>query len=165
MRTDSTHGRRPVRQRGVTLIELVVFIVVISIGLTAMVLAMNNHLVNSVDPIVQMRALECAQAKLDEITARKFDENSPTGGLPACDSGEPGRPDCLGIAPDGDLDDVGDFDGHTDNTNPDCSIAVSVVNAGSELGLSTDEQARLITVDVVSRGGGRATLSTYRSNF
>ena len=75
-------------QYGVTLIELVVFIVVLSIGLTAMVTAMNNHLSNSVDPIVNTRALECAQAKLDEISARKFDENSPTGGVPACGSGE-----------------------------------------------------------------------------
>lgn len=153
------------RQRGVTLFELVVFIVVISIGLGAMVMAMNNHLINSVDPIVQMRALECAQAKLDEVSARKFDENSPTGGVPACGSAEAGAVACAGIVAEAELDDVGDFNGHTDNSNPDCNISVSVVNAGTDLGLTDDAEARLITVDVVSRGGGRASLSTYRSNF
>lgn len=151
-------------QRGVTLIELVVFIVVLSIGLTAMVMAMSSHLINSVDPIVQMRALECAQAKLDEITARKFDESSPTGGVPACGSAESGASACTGIAPEAQLDDVGDFAGHSDNSNAECSISVTVVNAGSDLGLP-DEQVRLVTVDVSSTGGGRATLSTYRTNF
>jgi MSHA pilin protein MshD len=154
----------PVSQRGVTLIELVVFIVVISIALTAMISAMNYNLVNSVDPVVQMRALECAQAKLDEISARKFDENSPTGGVPACGSAETGAVACVGIAAEAQLDDAGDFAGHLDNGNPDCSISVTVVEAGDHLGLPVD-QARLVTVEVTSPGGGQATLSTYRSNF
>jgi len=152
------------RQRGVTLIEMVVFIIVLSIGLTAMVSAMNNHLSNSVDPIVNTRALECAQAKLDEISARKFDENSPTGGVPACGSGESGAVACLGIVPDGDFDDVGDFNSHVDNSDSNCAITVTVVNAGGDLGINAD-QARRVTVDVVSPGGGRATISTYRTNF
>ena len=150
--------------RGVTLIEMVVFIVVLSIGLTAMVAVLNNHLSNSVDPIVNTRALECAQAKLDEISARKFDENSPTGGVPACGSGEVGAVPCLGIVPDGDFDDVGDFQGQLDNSDSNCSVSVTVTNAGGDLGLSAD-QARRITVDVTSPGGGYATLSTYRTNF
>ncbi|MCW8196634.1 type II secretion system protein [Proteobacteria bacterium 005FR1] len=151
-------------QRGVTLIELVVFIVVVSIALTAMISAMNYNLVKSVDPVVQMRALECAQAKLDEISARKFDENSPTGGVPACGSAEAGAVACAGIAAEAQLDDVGDFAGQVDNSNPDCSISVTVVNAGGDLGLPAD-QARRVTVNVTSPGGGQATLSTYRSNF
>jgi MSHA pilin protein MshD len=129
-----------------------------------MVTVMNNHLSNSVDPIVNTRALECAQAKLDEISARKYDENSPTGGVPACGSGESGSAACLGVVPDGDLDDVGDYNGQVDTVDSNCSIAVTVVNAGTDLGLSND-QARRITVDVTSPGGGRATLTTYRTNF
>ena len=155
---------KPMANSGVTLIELVVFIIVLSVGLTAMVSALNNHLSNSVDPIVNIRALECAQAKLDEISARKYDENSPTGGVPACGSAEQGAVACLGIAPDGDFDDVGDYSNQVDSSNIDCVVSVSVVNAGGDLGLSPD-QAKRITVDVISPGGGRATLSTYRTNF
>jgi MSHA pilin protein MshD len=151
-------------QQGVTLIELVVFIVVVSIALTAMISAMNYNLIHSVDPVVQIRALECAQAKLDEISARKFDENSPTGGIPACGSAETGAAACAGISPEAQLDDTGDFAGHVDNSNPDCSISVTVVNAGDDLGSPVD-QARRVTVQVTSPGGGSATLSTYRSNF
>lgn len=151
-------------QRGVTLIELVVFIVVVSIALTAMISAMNYNLIHSVNPIVQMRALECAQAKLDEISARRFDESSPTGGVPACGSAEAGAVACTGVAAEVQLDDVGDFAGQVDSSNPDCSVSVTVVNAGGDLGLPAD-QARLVTVNVTSPGGGNATLSTYRTNF
>lgn len=151
-------------QRGVTLIELVVFMVVVSVALTAMFSAMNHYVIHSVDPVGQIRALECAQAKLDEVSARKFDENSPTGGVPACGSAEAGALACAGISADAQLDDTGDFAGQTDNSNPDCSISVTVVNAGGELGLPVN-QARRVTVQVTSPGGGNVTLSTYRSNF
>ena len=149
---------------GVTLLEMVVFIVVLSIGLTAMVTVMNNHLSNSIDPIANTRALECAQTKLDEISARKFDENSPTGGVPACGSAEPGAVSCLGINPDTDFDDVGDYSGQVDNSDSNCSVTVTVVDGGGDLGISAN-QARRITVDVISPGGGRSTLTTYRTNF
>lgn len=149
---------------GVTLIELIVFIIIISIGLTAMVKAFSFYVSNSVDPVVQIRALECAQAKLDEILARKFDENSPSSGLPACGSAEVGANACVGIAIDADLDDVGDFEGHTDNSKTYCTVTVSVVNAGTDLGIANG-QARRITVDATSPVGGQATITTYRTNF
>ncbi|MGI1678361.1 MAG: prepilin-type N-terminal cleavage/methylation domain-containing protein [Cellvibrionaceae bacterium] len=152
------------KQNGVTLIETIVFIVVIGITLTAMVSVFTQYLGNSVDPIVQIRALECAQTKLDEITARRFDENSPTGGVPPCGSAESGAVSCAGIVADSGLDDVGDFNGITDSSNPDCTSTVTVVEAGSDLGM-VNNQARRITVNTTSRGGGNATLTTYRTNF
>ncbi|GAB1256940.1 hypothetical protein NBRC116494_14420 [Aurantivibrio plasticivorans] len=162
MRTN--HFRRQSFQVGVTLIETVIFIIVVSVGLSVLVTAFSAFLGNSVDPIVQVRALECAQAKLDEIMARKFDENSPTGGVPPCGSAETGATACAGISNDSDFDDVGDYDGQVDNSRANCSISVTVSNAGGDLGLAI-AQARLITVDVTSPGGGIVTLSTYKANF
>ncbi|GAB1268448.1 hypothetical protein NBRC116493_17010 [Aurantivibrio infirmus] len=150
--------------RGVTLIELIVFITVVSIGLTALVAAINNHVTSSVDPIVQIRALECAQAKLDEVTARKFDEATPTSGIPACGSAELGATACNGISADAGFDDIGDFNGQVDTSFANCTITVTVVEAGSDLGIPNN-QARRITVDVSSSISGRASLSTYRTNF
>jgi len=141
-----------------------VFIVVVAVALTAMISAFNHHVSNSVDPVVQMRALECAQAKLDEIMARKFDENTSTGGVPACGSAEDGAVACQGIAADAALDDVGDFNGQVDTSNSDCEISVTVTEAGADLGLAGD-QARRITVDVSSPSNGQATLTVYRTNF
>lgn len=153
------------RQLGFTLIELIVAIVVISIALLALINVFNQASINSVDPIVQVRALECAQAKMDQILARKFDENTPSGGVPACGSADAGAIACLGITADAALDDVGDFQLHTDNRLDQCQISVAVANAGTELGLSANDQARRITVTVNSTGGGSAVLSAYRTNF
>lgn len=147
--------------RGVTLIELIVFIVVISIALGALLSVYNQSVINSVDPITQIRALECAQTKLDEILARKFDESTPSGGVPAC--GSFGASACTGIAADGDLDDVGDFNGVNGNAVSGCTFTISVAN-GAFGGIAAD-QARLITVTATATGGQPITLSSYRTNF
>ena len=153
------------QQSGFTLIELIVVVVVISLSLVTLIGVFNQAASNSVDPVVQIRALECAQSKLDEILARKFDENTPTGGIPACGSADINAANCSGIGADADLDDVDDYNGHVDNSLDNCQISVTVVNAGTELGLSANNQARRITVTVNSTGGGGAVLSAYRANF
>lgn len=139
--------------------------VVVSIALVALMGVFNRAAENNVDPLVQIRALECAQAKLDEILARKFDENTPTGGVPACSSFDAAGSNCAGIVADSDLDDVGDYNGHTDTTKANCSITVEVIEDGTAIGLGSDAQARRINVTATSDGGGAATLSAYKVNF
>lgn len=153
-----------VEARGFTLIELVAFMVVVSVALVALMRVYTLAAQNNVDPVVQMRALECAQAKLDEILARKFDENTPTGGVPACGSGEPGATACAGISPDAGLDDVGDYHNQLDTTKASCRITVQVIEAGAALGLG-NTLARRIDVNATSDGGGAARLSAYKVNF
>ncbi len=164
--------KRFYKQSGVTLLETIVFIVVVSIALAAVVRVYTQVSTvdvdgsirsrNLVDPALKTRALELAQAKLDEILSRKFDENTPTGGVPHCNS--TGGTACAGIAVDSDFDDVGDYNGTTDTTHPNHSITVSVVEAGAELGLSA-EHARRITVTVTVPSGSPIQLSAYKVNF
>lgn len=149
-------------QGGFTLMEVIVFIVVVAIAMGALLAVFNDSVVNSVDPAVRIKALEKAQATLDEILARKFDENTPTGGVPACDS-LTGLP-CNGISPDGDFDDVGDYHGYADNSDVRFPLSVSVTQAGGDLGLAA-ARARRITVNVTMPGGGTLTLSAYKVNF
>ena len=150
--------------RGFTLIELIAFIVVVSIAMVALVGVINSAAIRSVDPVVNLRALECAQLKMDEILARRFDENTPVGGVPACGSAEDAAPACNGIAADSGLDDVGDFNGQSDSSIANCSISIVVTEAGDDLGIAND-QARRIDITVTSDGGGNAFLSAYRTNF
>lgn len=159
---------RTKRCEGVTLIELLVFIVVMAIALAAVVGVYSQAVRGSNDPLIRLRALELGQAQLDEILARKFDENTPNGGVPACDS--TGGPVCAGIVADSDYDDVGDYNGFVDNSHSGYSIQVSVVEAGDDLGLIAS-RARLITVTVsapalsTSPSGSSINLSAYRVNF
>lgn len=149
-------------QSGITLIETIVFIVVISIALGTLLQVFNHNVVQSADPAMRIRALEQAQSLLDDILARKFDQNTPTGGAPACGSNS-GLP-CAGIAPDGTFNDVGDFDGFTQTVAAGYSFVVSVTAAGSELGMA-DGHARRITVVVNTPDETPLTLSAYKVNF
>ncbi|MHA1569403.1 MAG: type IV pilus modification PilV family protein, partial [Alphaproteobacteria bacterium] len=64
----------PVADRGFTLIELIVFIVVLAIGLTGTLLVINRSVGLAPEALVQTRAMEIAQAYLDEIVTKKYDE-------------------------------------------------------------------------------------------
>lgn len=149
-------------EQGATLIELVVFIVVVGVALAVLVRVFNQSVINSADPVVKIKALEKGQALLDEILARKFDENTPTGGVPACNTSSGLA--CAGIVSDSDYDDVGDYNGYTDSSDSGFTVSVSVSLAGSDLGLSND-QARLISVSVLMPGGSTTVLSAYKVNF
>lgn len=162
MPTSMTVKNLPGVQRGVTLVETIVFIVVVSIALVALIRVFNAGVSQSVDPLVRIRALELGQAQMDEILARKYDENTPTGGVPACDS--PDGLVCAGIAADTDYDDVGDYNGYTNTAANGYVISVSVANAGSDLGLPAS-QARLVSVNVSMPNGDALSLSSYKVNF
>ncbi|WP_239923736.1 type IV pilus modification PilV family protein [Agaribacterium haliotis] len=155
--------------RGATLIELISFIVIVGLAFAGVVAVFSQFIVSSNDPLIRVRALELAQAQLDDVLARKFDENTPAGGVPACNAS--GGPVCAGITvPDSAYDDVGDFHGFSDNSHAPYVIQVTVTEAGSDLGL-TNNQARLISVRVstpatgASALGSPVTLSAYKVNF
>lgn len=153
--------------KGVTLIELIVFLVVVSIALVAVLKVFNFGAINSVDPIMRTKALELAQARLDEILSRKYDENTPSGGVPACNSNE--GVSCLGIVADSGFDDVGDYQFAPAITQSGFVVTSSVVNAGGDLGL-TNNEARLVTVNVSipvlhSANNTSITLSAYKVNY
>ena len=149
-------------QRGVTLLETIVFIVVVSIGIGAFASVYMNAMTNSVDPVMQLKAAEKAQAILDEILSRRFDENSPVGGIPQCGSTDGVA--CAGISVDSDYDDVGDYNGYSDSTDTGYTVAVTVANAGTDLSI-TAADARLITVTVTMPDSATLTLAAYRVNF
>ena len=151
-------------QQGVTLIETIVFIVVISIALVALVRVYAQSVSNSVDPVVRIRALELGQAQLDEILARKFDESTPTGGIPACNSSVAGAPACSGLVTDTDFDDVADYDGASFGSSP-YVISVTVAEAGTEIGLASDNMAKRVTIEVTMPGGDSIFLAAYKANF
>lgn len=67
--------------QGFTLIEIVITIVIL--GATAGILVpFFNAIVHSPDPVIRERAISLGQAMMDEIMAKKWDENTPDGGGP-----------------------------------------------------------------------------------
>lgn len=152
-------------QRGFTLIELISFIVIISVGLVGLLSTFNQTTLTSVDPLIKVRALELAQSQLEEIIALKYDENTPVGGIPACSAA---TTPCLGISSSDTtpFNDVDDYDGYTDPSPPydNYSVDVDVAFAGADLGLAVAD-AKLITVSVTLPQGSTISLSSYKVNF
>lgn len=140
-------------QKGVSLIEMIVFIIVVGIASAALFATYNYSLMHNTDPLIQVRALELAQAKLDEILALKYDENTPTGGIPAC--GTPTGVACNN-SPDANMNDVDDFDGTSDTPYTGYTRSVTVVAAND---------LKLITVSVVAPRGFTITLAAEKANF
>jgi MSHA pilin protein MshD len=73
-----------VRQAGLTLVEMMIFVVVVGIGLAGVLLAINNSTARSADPMVRKQALAAAESLLEEILQQPFtycdprDANAPT---------------------------------------------------------------------------------------
>lgn len=162
MRTELRFQQLTARQQGVSLVELIVFVVVISVALAGLLGVYQIAVVNSADPLKRLRMLEYAQERLDQIMALRYDEATPAGGVPACDSGLANAQACTNSA-DGDMDDVDDFHEQTDNPAPDSNFYSRVVSV--EQVVFEGESAKLITVTISANDGESLTLSAYRVNF
>lgn len=66
------------RSEGISLIELVVFIVVVAIGIGGVVASYGQYLKSSVDPIVRKQALAIAESVLEEVALQPFTYCDPT---------------------------------------------------------------------------------------
>lgn len=140
-------------QAGVSLVELIVFIVVVSIALLALTAVFQNSVKNNVDPLIRVRSLEAAQSLLDEIVALKYDAATPSGGVPAC--GVTGSLACTNT-PEADLNDADDYSGFSDTPYPNYIRVVAVTTANNR---------KLIQVSVTSPLGETITLAAERANF
>lgn len=160
MRTASSSLNSLYANRGVTLVELIIFIVIISIALVVLLNVFAFQVTNSVDPVARVQALERGQAVLDEILSRKFADNTPTGGVPACSACAP-----IGTATEGSDNDVGDYHNTTDATDPLYPVDIFVTEAGADLPGVANDQARLITVVISIPNGETLTLNAYKVNF
>jgi len=163
-------------QRGVTLVELIITIVIISIALAGTIIAFSNVVGRSSDTLFQSRSIALAQAYLDEILGQPFDLDTPEGGVPpyasACrvNGGDAADRDTfrsvdqydgLVLSPP-ELASGAISEGYEGYT---VSISVTCVNAAAELGNGDIQQAKRIEVNISSPTSQTAVFSAYRGNF
>jgi len=65
-------GHRPRAEHGVSLVELIVFIVIVSIAVAGVVGALSMATRASADPMIQKQALAIAEALLEEVQLQPF---------------------------------------------------------------------------------------------
>ncbi|MCB1691709.1 MAG: prepilin-type N-terminal cleavage/methylation domain-containing protein [Pseudomonadales bacterium] len=165
----------PDAARGVTLIELLITIVVLSIAIVAIVSGISASTSRSVDPLIQHKSVLLAQAYMDEILGKRFAEATPVGGMPpvtgasACSIGSDGETRTA-------FDDVDDYDG-LDESPPqlqtgfavadyaDFRVTVAVACAGTALGLANNADAKSIAVTITSPDARALTFTAFRGNY
>ena len=163
-------------QAGVTLIELIISIVVISIALVAVLTSFSFSVSQSADPLWRNKSLKLAQLYLDEILARAYDESTPVGGLPPVAS-----PSCSGLGPESGetratYDDVDDYNGVNDappvsligaidSSYGSYRVQVSVSCDGGTVSASGNSHAKKILVRVTPPGESTIAFAAYKGNF
>jgi MSHA pilin protein MshD len=141
----------PRRPFGFTLIELIIFIVVVSAGLAGILSVMNTTVKSSADPMVRKQAIALAESVLEEVLQKAYADPDGTN------TGETGRTN---------WDNVDDYNGKTqaDLALPTAvsaySVRIAVTDGSAALGIA----ARKVTV-TVSKGPESIILTGYRTDY
>lgn len=183
-------GRRP--QCGVTLIEAIVFMIVVSVGVVGLVSVMGPMVKYSAEPMRQKQMAAIAESLLSEAlhqpytwcdpddvaasTATAYTDcaNSQDKGGAALTSATPSGTEGRGnTGPGTTLDNVADYGGFGMDNVTDAAgnnamagyrADIAVVRAGTALGLADDAAALAVTV-TVSRDGQTHALTGYRFRY
>ncbi|MBS1228573.1 MAG: hypothetical protein H6R17_1850 [Proteobacteria bacterium] len=153
------------RVSGFTLVEMVMAIVIISVGLAGVLLALNTAVKASADPLIHKQMLAVAEEMMEEILLKPYavSGTAPINLLKTCDGASP--PSRV------DFDDVRDYAGY--QTTGICDIdGAAVAGLGayslSVTVVSTDWQGiagtLLITVDV-RHDGEMLSLDGWRTGY
>ncbi|PAV27305.1 MSHA biogenesis protein MshD [Tamilnaduibacter salinus] len=158
-------------QRGVTLVELVMTIVIISLGVAGVVSAFALIGGRSADPLFQTRSVALSQLYMDEIMGQRYAEGTPVGGVPKANG-------CAINTEEGsreDYDDVDDYNAIDNQAPADAEgtaldgydgfrVSIRVECAGGDVGLPGDD-AKRIRLTVTAPADQRFVFSAYRANF
>lgn len=159
--------------RGFTLIEVIIFIVVVTIGLAGILLVSTTVVKSSADPMVRKQSLAIAEALLEEILLKEFcdpDTVDRSTSPPTCGAHTTEASRNL-------YDDVFDYNGYSTSggivdiqgvaipslASYNISPAVTVVNTPALTGIA---QANAVVITVTVTGpGGPISLVGYRANY
>lgn len=146
------------RQRGFTLVELIFFIVVVSVGAVGILTVMNMSVGRSADPLVRKQTVAIAESLLEEILLKSFDDPD---GLPNVVEASRAL-----------YDDVNDYAGYATAGgivdmagNPLAGLAQYDVSSVAVADVALNGvAARQVTV-TVNGPGGTLSLTGYRTNY
>jgi MSHA pilin protein MshD len=85
-------------QSGITLVELIVTIVVLGVALVALSEILGGGASRNSDITLQVRATALAQAYLDEVLGKRYDEKTRNRGIPPCRASAPPARQCTAEA-------------------------------------------------------------------
>jgi len=172
--------RKPI-QNGFTLVEVVIVIVLVGAMMAGMTALFTTNVGSSHRPYLRQKALAVANAFMDEILRKQWNEATPLGGGcvntgASCATG----PGAIAIGTDGEsrslYDDIDDYHSLSQSPPQDSdgvdmpgytgfTVDVTVVQPGANWNTIPLADVRLITVTVTSTNNEAISISAYRVNF
>lgn len=139
------------RQQGFTLLELIIFIVVVGAGLAGILAVSTNVVKSSSDPMVRKQAMAMADSILEEILQKEYsDPDGVQGNETTRDT----------------MDDVDDYNGKTKALFTDWPSALSTYTVAISVTSTTLGGVAAKKVTVTVTGGTHViSLSGYRTNY
>ncbi|MDT8990219.1 prepilin-type N-terminal cleavage/methylation domain-containing protein [Curvibacter sp. APW13] len=139
--------------QGFTLIEVIIFIVVVASGLAGILLVSNTVVASSADPMVRKQALAVAESMLEEITLKEYcDPDTATLAPPAAPVCPAARVAADQEASRNLWDDVDDYNGYS------TAGGIVDVTGATVPGLSTYNVAVSVAAPATVTGGGATVL-------
>jgi MSHA pilin protein MshD len=122
-------NKMPKGQRGFSLLEVVAALVIFALAVTALANVFFFQSSRSIEPLFQIRAAKLGEALMDEAMGKRYAENTPIGGVPACADAVACGEGSFG--PDGEsrdlFDDVDDYHSFCESNNGGQPFAVQDV--------------------------------------
>lgn len=149
------------RQHGLTLIELIMFIVIVGVALAGVLTVLNHTTRHSADPLIRKQALAIAEAVLEEVMLQPFtfcDPDDPDAAT-AVDTGTCTVPEGIGVESvagntDTRLSNTSPFDNVSDYHGLDLPMPLNIAGGGS--GPAYRTQVAVEAVDLNGISGGAA---------
>ena len=138
--------------RGFSLIELIFFIVIVSVALAGILQVMQVTTQASADPVVRKQALALAESVLQEVLQKAYTDPDPL-----VSTGETTRET---------FDDVDDYNGRTQTTFTDLPAGLSAYTVAITVAPATLGTLAVKRVTVtVARGTESISVQGYRGNY
>lgn len=159
-------------QRGISLVELIVFIVIISVALTGILLVMNQVTGRSADPLIHKQAIAIAESLLEEIELQDYIDGNDgvTTACPVASAVTPSNRasyhivDCYkGFPNGGATPGIYDLSGNAVPGLENYSASVAMADGGLG-GIAAGDSVR-ITVTVTTPQGESIVIEGYRTKY
>jgi len=147
-------------QRGFTLIEMIIAIVILGVGLAGVLAAFNSVVKSSADPMIRKQMLALAEVTMEEVLLQPYvAQSGSTGSISGCDRSN--------------ADEIADYHGYDQAPCALTGAAITnlstykikiSVDKGSTLGGIAGNNAAKITV-TVDHGSDSISLTGFRTNY
>jgi MSHA pilin protein MshD len=164
---------RPLHEKGVTLVEVILFMLIVSIAVVSLVKALSQAVLWSADPMIQRQTMAIAESLIEEIDSQPYKQKDPYNPAGPDDAigPEPGETRTGSPLP---FDNPNDYSGYSETgiVAPDGSAvaglgtySANVVATQQAMGNIPATDGLLVTVTSIGPDGQPITMTTFRAMY